>query len=70
MLSLELLAQIQESRGQELHIVLIDLQKAFDSVNREVLFEILEETAVDKTVIDILKSAYQHEKSSLILNGA
>ena len=41
MLSLELLAQIQESRGQELHVILIDLQKAFDSIDREILFDIL-----------------------------
>ena len=69
MLFLELIAQIQASRGQELHVVLIDLQKSFDSVDREVLFEILAETEVDRTIIDILKNAYQHERSSLLLNG-
>ena len=69
MLSLELLAQIQESRGQELHVILIDLQKAFDSIDREILFEILEETEVDKTIINILKNAYQKEKSALVING-
>ena len=70
MLSLELLAQIQESRGQELHVILIDLQKAFDSIDREILFDILQETEVDATTTDILKSAYQTEKSALLLNGA
>ena len=69
MLSLELLAQIQESRGQELHVILIDLQKAFDSIDREILFDILSETEVEKTPIDILKSAYQREKSALLING-
>ena len=34
-LSLELLAQIQSQRGEELHVCLIDIKKAFDSVERE-----------------------------------
>ena len=42
MLALELLAEIQEAVGQELHIILIDLRKAFDSVDREMLFDLLE----------------------------
>ena len=50
MLSLELLSQIQTKRNQELHVILIDLQKAFDSVKRETLFEILEETGVETTI--------------------
>ena len=58
MLTLELLAQIQEARGQELHFILIDLKKAFDSVNREMLFDILKETGIEHTVSDILKDVY------------
>lgn len=50
-------------------MILIDLQKAFDSIDREILFEILSETEVEKTPIDILKSAYQREKSALLING-
>ena len=69
MLSLELLSQIQAGRGQELHIILIDLQKAFDSVDREILFEMLQESGIDETVTDLLKSAYAGEKSTLMLNG-
>ena len=59
MLTLELLSQIQKSRGQEFHIIHIDLQKAFENVNREMLFDILEETGIDQTLSDLLKSAYQ-----------
>ena len=33
-----------------MHIVLIDLQKAIDSVNREILFEKLEATGIDATI--------------------
>lgn len=68
MLTLELLTQIQSRRVQETHIMLIDLQKAFDSVDRELLFELLENTGIDDTVSDILKSAYSSEQSSLLLN--
>ena len=52
-----------------MHVILIDLQKAFDSIDREILFEMLQETETDGTVIDILKSAYQRERSSLKING-
>ena len=70
MLSLELLAQIQEKRGEQMHVMLIDLQKAFDSVDRELLFHLLESTGIDHTISDILKSAYSMEYSSLLLNNA
>ena len=50
-------------------MILIDLHKAFDSIDREILFEILEETEVDRTIINILKGAYKNEKSTLLLNG-
>jgi len=52
-----------------MHVILIDLQKAFDSIDRELLFELLEETGIDPTIPDILKSTYQHEKSTLSLNN-
>jgi hypothetical protein len=68
MLTMELLTQIQSRRGQETHIMLIDLQKAFDSVDRELLFELLENTGIDDTVSDVLKSAYSAEQSTLLLN--
>ncbi len=50
--------------------MLIDLQKAFDSVDRELLFNLLEDTGIDPTISDILKSAYAHERSALLLNNA
>lgn len=44
--------------------MLIDLQKAFDSVDRELLFELLQNTGVNETVTDIFKSAYSTETSA------
>lgn len=53
-----------------MHVMLIDLQKAFDSVDRELLFNLLDDTGVNPTLCDILKSAYTSETSSLLLNNA
>ena len=52
-----------------MHIILIDLQKAFDSVDRTLLFNLLEDTEIDPTIADILRSAYTNEKSALKLNN-
>ena len=41
-LTLELISQIQEQRQEETHIWLIDVKKAFDSIDREQLFTLLE----------------------------
>jgi hypothetical protein len=40
-LTLETLIQYQTTQGQSLHAVFIDLQKAFDSVNREQLLDLM-----------------------------
>lgn len=60
---------MQNQHNNETHIVLVDLQKAFDSVDREDLFNLLEQTEMDTTVTNILKSAYSGEISRLILQG-
>ena len=68
-MSLELLAQIQKQRGEELHVCLIDIKKAFDSVEREQTFNLLELSGYDQHEAGLLKAIYRTETSSLILNG-
>jgi len=68
-LTLELLIEIAKQQNQELHVVLVDLQKAFDSVRREDIFTKLEDTGFDQTATNILKSAYNTERSRLLLCG-
>ena len=47
---------------------LIDIKKAFDSINRDQLFSLLADEGIDPHTIEILKSIYRSEQSSLILN--
>ena len=44
--------------GKELHICLIDIQKAFDSVGREMVFDLLRQSGLDPHVLELLKAIY------------
>ena len=60
---------MRKERGQELHICLIDIQKAFDSIGREMIFHLFRQSGFDPHVLGLLKAMYKTETSSLILNG-
>ena len=60
---------MRREEGKELHICLIDIQKAFDSVGREMVFDLLRQSGLDPHVLELLKAIYRTETSSLILNG-
>ena len=60
---------MRKEKGQELHICLIDIQKAFDSIGREMIFDLLRQSRFDPHVLGLLKAMYKTETSSLILNG-
>jgi hypothetical protein len=64
-----LITEICTQRNQEVHACLIDLRKAFDSIDRKQLFDNLIELNYPQDVVNILGSAYQRETSRLILNG-
>ena len=68
-LSMELIAQIQQQQGKDLHICLIDIAKAFDSVSRPNIFNLLEVAEYDQHEAGLLKAIYKTETSSLIING-
>lgn len=57
------------TRNKPTHAVLIDLKKAFDSVNREQVFGILDTTTVPGNIKDILKALNGTETSHLLLHG-
>lgn len=54
----------------ELHLVFVDFQKAFDSINHTYLWNALEEQGVCKEILDILKELYKNSKAYIKLDRA
>lgn len=62
------LRQLQEKcslQGQDLYLVFIDLTKAFDTVNREGLWRILEKAGCPKHFVHIICSFHENMKASV-----
>ena len=61
---------IQESyrMKKELYVISVDLQKAFDSIQRGKLIETLKELNIDPNIIDIISDIYTGDKTSLYIN--
>ncbi len=55
-------------REKAVHAVFIDLQKAFDSVNRGQLIDLMFELEFPRNDIALVEMMYSTEQSSLILN--
>ena len=51
------------SKRSKLYAAFIDFQKAFDTVNRDKLWDILKKIGVSTKMINILKAIYQHVKA-------
>jgi hypothetical protein len=49
-------------QGQDTHVLLVDLVKAYDSVNRELLWKILNKYGVPKEMITVLKKLHTKVK--------
>jgi hypothetical protein len=62
-LTLELIIQMQTTRGKPVHACLIDIRKAFDSINRKQLFDILQAEGYPQDMANMLKSIYKSETS-------
>ena len=60
---------MQKLNRGKVHACFIDLRKAFDSIKRNQLFQILRENAYPTDVVAILQEMYEKETSKLILNG-
>ena len=51
------------SKRSKLYVAFIDFQKAFDTINRDKLWEILKKIGVSTKMINILKAIYLHVKA-------
>ncbi|MEL6606438.1 MAG: reverse transcriptase family protein, partial [Cyanobacteria bacterium J06614_10] len=54
---------------KELYVISVDLQKAFDSIQRSKLIETLMELNIDPNIIQIVSEIYTNDKTNLYLNN-
>ena len=57
------------SRNMKIWCIFIDYERAFDTVNRNILWEKLMETGISCKIIEMLKSMYKNIKSSVRLSN-
>ena len=66
---METIADTAKNQGKPLYCCLIDLRKAFDSINRRTLYETMREAGVDPETVAMLGEMCNSETSSLLLNN-
>ena len=56
--------------GEKVHLGFVDIQKAYDSINRELLWKRLELLGIDGLFLETLKSMYSDDSVRCTVNGA
>jgi hypothetical protein len=64
-LTLELLKDIAKKEGSALHCWFVDLKKAFDSIDRHILFNELQSTAICPQSLHLMQEIYNKEESTI-----
>lgn len=57
------------SKGREIHMCFIDLEKAFDRIQREQIWKALEKRMIDRRTIEILKAMYRNNTNIVRTNN-
>ena len=66
------LCQVAEKlreKNQELYMVFVDLTKAFDTVNREALWEVPRKLGIPNSMLSVLISFHQSTKGAVVSGG-
>ncbi|XP_067131914.1 uncharacterized protein [Centruroides vittatus] len=66
---LNLIQEIYLKRNANLAILSVDVEKAFDTVNREILWEIMKAFGLNKNEIDKIKILYRFPKTKININN-
>ena len=59
MFMLERMMEMAAARGEELYIAFIDMEKAYDRVNRKKLFGVLRMYGVDEIIVSLIERVYE-----------
>lgn len=63
-------ASLLREHGQESYIIFVDLEKAYDTVNRELLWKLLARYGIPDGLIMVLKKLYANLEIHLKVDGA
>ena len=61
--------QLQFSKNKKLYVCFVDYKKAFDSINRNALFKILEANGINGNMLNAIMSIYKNVSASVFVNG-
>ena len=67
--SVNVLHRINKLKGKNHVIICIDAEKAFDKIKHPFMIKILQETVIEGTYLNIIKTIYDKPTESPILNG-
>ncbi|KAI5746185.1 hypothetical protein M8J77_000906 [Diaphorina citri] len=68
-LNLKLIIKYRRLRNKDIYVTFVDFKKAYDSIDRETLFNILEEYGADAKTVAIIKESLQATKSKIKFMG-
>jgi hypothetical protein len=60
---------MSRQKGKEVYMCFIDLRKAYDSVNRDLLWKAMREYGVSEKIVKILNSLYDNTRAKVRVNG-
>ena len=66
---LERIIEITKARNDRLFLAFLDLEKAFDRVNRDKLFEILREYGIGEDTVKVIQNIYTGSKVKFVWKG-
>ena len=68
--NIQALLELANQKNENLAIMSIDFEKAFDKISHQFIFKIMEKLRLGKTIIEFIKLLYKDTFSKIEINGA